>query len=47
MQDHELSAAEHSFHERPDFGRELLLEAISQYRARDRRFGGLSRRSSA
>jgi undecaprenyl diphosphate synthase len=31
----------------PDFGRELLEEAIAQYRARDRRFGGLSRYSTA
>ena len=31
----------------PDFGRELLIEAISQYNARERRFGGLSRRSTA
>jgi len=31
----------------PDFGRELLVEAISQYNARVRRFGGLSRRSTA
>ncbi len=31
----------------PDFGRELLEQAISEYRARDRRFGGLSKRSSA
>jgi undecaprenyl diphosphate synthase len=31
----------------PDFGRELLLEAITQYRARERRFGGLARRSTA
>lgn len=30
----------------PDFGRELLEEAIAQYRARDRRFGGLTRRST-
>jgi len=31
----------------PDFGRELLLEAIAQYQARERRFGGLPRRSTA
>lgn len=31
----------------PDFGRELLLDAISQYHARERRFGGLPRRSTA
>jgi undecaprenyl diphosphate synthase len=31
----------------PDFGRELLEEAIAQYQARDRRFGGLSKRSTA
>jgi undecaprenyl diphosphate synthase len=31
----------------PDFGRELLEEAIAQYHARDRRFGGLSKRSTA
>lgn len=31
----------------PDFGRELLLDAISQYRGRERRFGGLPRRSTA
>ncbi|MCC7251860.1 isoprenyl transferase [Hyphomicrobium sp.] len=31
----------------PDFDRELLLEAISQYRARERRFGGLPCRSTA
>ena len=29
----------------PDFGRELLLEAVTQYRARERRFGGLSQQS--
>jgi undecaprenyl diphosphate synthase len=29
----------------PDFGRELLVEAITQYRARERRFGGLSQQS--
>ena len=29
----------------PDFGRELLEQAITEYRARDRRYGGLSRRS--
>jgi undecaprenyl diphosphate synthase len=31
----------------PDFGRELLVEAISQYNARVRRFGGLACRSTA
>ncbi len=31
----------------PDFGRELLIDAIKQYAARNRRFGGLSQRSSA
>ena len=31
----------------PDFGRELLAEAIARYAARTRRFGGLSHRSSA
>jgi undecaprenyl diphosphate synthase len=31
----------------PDFGRELLEQAISEYRSRDRRFGGLSKRSTA
>ncbi len=29
----------------PDFGRELLVDAIAQYRARERRFGGLSQQS--
>jgi len=29
----------------PDFGRELLEEAIARYRARDRRFGGRNKRS--
>ena len=29
----------------PDFGRELLEQAINEYRSRDRRYGGLSRRS--
>lgn len=29
----------------PDFGREQLEEAIASYRARDRRFGGLTKRS--
>ena len=29
----------------PDFGRELLEQAIAEYLARDRRYGGLSRRS--
>lgn len=29
----------------PDFGRELLEEAIARYRARERRFGGRSKRS--
>jgi undecaprenyl diphosphate synthase len=31
----------------PDFGQELLDEAIKTFHARDRRFGGLSQRSSA
>lgn len=31
----------------PEFGHSLLEKAIDQFRARDRRFGGLSRRSSA
>ncbi len=31
----------------PDFGREHLEQAISEFHARDRRFGGLGRRSSA
>ena len=31
----------------PDFGRELLVEAISQYSSRERRFGGLPRISTA
>ncbi len=31
----------------PEFGRSLLEKAIDEYRARDRRFGGLSRLSSA
>jgi len=31
----------------PDFGRELLEEAIAQYHARERRFGGLVKRSTA
>lgn len=30
----------------PDFGKDLLLEAIHQFHARDRRFGGLTRRTS-
>lgn len=30
----------------PDFGRELLEQAIAQYRLRDRRFGGLNKRST-
>lgn len=29
----------------PDFGRELLEQAVAEYRARDRRYGGLSKRS--
>lgn len=29
----------------PDFGRELLEDAIARYRARERRFGGRSNRS--
>jgi undecaprenyl diphosphate synthase len=31
----------------PDFGREQLEAAVNAFRARDRRFGGLSQRSSA
>lgn len=31
----------------PDFGRELLEQAIAEYRGRTRRFGGLSQRTSA
>ena len=31
----------------PEFGRELFEEAIARYRARERRFGGLSKRSMA
>ena len=31
----------------PDFGRQLLEEAIGVYHARDRRFGGLTKRSTA
>lgn len=31
----------------PDFGRELLEEAIAQFRERERRFGGRSKRSTA
>lgn len=31
----------------PDFGREHLEQAIAEFHARDRRFGGLSKRSSA
>jgi undecaprenyl diphosphate synthase len=31
----------------PDFGRELLEQAIEQYRSRERRFGGLAQRSTA
>ena len=31
----------------PDFGRELLEEAIDEYRARERRFGGRSKLSTA
>ncbi|MEQ1695539.1 MAG: isoprenyl transferase [Hyphomicrobiaceae bacterium] len=31
----------------PDFGRDLLEQAITQYRSRDRRFGGLTKRSTA
>ncbi len=31
----------------PDFGRELLVEAISQFNARERRFGGLPRKTLA
>ncbi|MEQ1578462.1 MAG: isoprenyl transferase [Hyphomicrobium sp.] len=31
----------------PDFGMEMLQAAIAEYQGRDRRFGGLSKRSSA
>ena len=31
----------------PEFGRELLEEAIARFRARERRFGGRSERSMA
>lgn len=31
----------------PEFGRDLLEQAIGEFRARDRRYGGLSKRSSA
>jgi undecaprenyl diphosphate synthase len=31
----------------PDFGREQLEDAIKEYLARDRRFGGLNARSMA
>jgi undecaprenyl diphosphate synthase len=31
----------------PEFGRDLLVQAITEYQARDRRFGGLSKRSTA
>jgi undecaprenyl diphosphate synthase len=31
----------------PEFGRELLEQAINEYRSRDRRYGGISKRSSA
>ena len=31
----------------PAFNKELLLEAVHEYQSRDRRFGGLSQRSSA
>jgi len=31
----------------PEFGRELLLQAIAEYHSRDRRYGGLSKRSTA
>jgi len=31
----------------PDFGRELLEEALARYRARERRFGGRSKLSTA
>ena len=31
----------------PDFGKEQLKLAITEFRARDRRFGGLTQRSSA
>lgn len=30
----------------PDFGRELLEQAIAEYRSRDRRYGGLSKRAN-
>lgn len=31
----------------PDFGKEHLEQALAEFRARDRRFGGISRRSTA
>jgi undecaprenyl diphosphate synthase len=31
----------------PDFGRDLLEKAIGEFRGRDRRFGGLTKRSTA
>jgi undecaprenyl diphosphate synthase len=31
----------------PEFGRELLEQAIAEFNSRDRRFGGISKRSSA
>ncbi len=31
----------------PEFGRDLLVQAIAEFHARDRRFGGLSKRSTA
>jgi undecaprenyl diphosphate synthase len=31
----------------PEFGRELLVQAIAEFHERDRRFGGLSKRSTA
>jgi undecaprenyl diphosphate synthase len=31
----------------PEFGRELLEQAIAEFNSRDRRFGGASKRSSA
>ncbi len=31
----------------PEFGRDLLMQAIGEYHARDRRYGGLSKRSIA
>jgi undecaprenyl diphosphate synthase len=31
----------------PEFGHDLLVQAITEYQARDRRFGGLTKRSTA